>query len=84
MKIEEFDFKSQFAARLAGSGVFSIREIFGNPESSFFPFGHELQTFGPSLNDLIEWKLCGLTALVGAVENLAVLGFALVVNCDRA
>jgi hypothetical protein len=54
VKIEKFDFKGQFAAGLADLGIFSIREIRGNPKSSFFPFSHELQSLGPSLNHLIE------------------------------
>ena len=84
MKIEKFDFKGQFAAGLADLGIFSIREIRGNPKSSFFPFSHELQSFGPSLNHLIEWELCRLTTFVGAVENFTILCFSLVVNCYRA
>ena len=42
-------------------------------------FAHELQTFGPALDDLVQAKLDGLSALVRAVEDSTVRERALVV-----
>ena len=46
--------------------------------------GHELQAFGPALDDLVQAEYGGFAALVGAVEDLAVREGALVLALDLA
>ena len=84
VEFEKLDVKGELAAGFSEARVLTVGEICRDPKTAFFSFGHKLDAFGPTFDDLIEPKFGRLTALVGTVEDLAVFGLANVVQYDRA
>lgn len=81
-EVDEFDVEDEIATGFSTTGVFTVGEFGGDPEAAFFAFAHELKSFGPAGNDLIEGKLGGLAPRVGTVEDFSVEGHAGVVGGD--
>ena len=52
--------------------MLAVSQLVRDEEFVFRPYGHELQTFGPTLNNAVERERNRLAALVTAVENSAV------------
>src|SRR5579864_5041388 len=71
---EQFDFKDEgcVGANVGALAAFTVREVRGDEELPLRSHGHELKRFRPALDHSAYWKGCGLTALVRAVEFLAV------------
>src|SRR5229473_4555935 len=84
---EQFNFKNQGRTgtdtRARVRSAIAITQIRWNKELPFRSHRHELETFRPTLDDASHWERRRLSALVGAVEFLAVNQRAPVVTRDR-
>lgn len=84
MEIDELDIEDEIAAGFAKTGIISVGKAGGDPEAAFFSPGHELEAFGPALDDRFKRELSWLFPFVGAVENSTVSCFPFVVDLDGA
>ena len=67
---------------LSTGTTFAIGEVVGDVETVLRAFLHELDTFGPTCDDLIEGELGGLTTLYGGVEDGAIGQRAMIVAAN--
>ena len=79
---EQFNLEDEGCARgdsVTGSAV-AVGEVGGDKEFVFAAWGHELYSFGPAGDDLIEGEVDRFSALDGAVEDGTVGEFSGIVS----
>src|SRR5579862_631428 len=81
---KQLDFEIQGGAgrNLRGRSAIAVRDVGWADDTSFAAGLHELQSFLPAGNDLVQSERCGLPATHGAIEHSAVHQLSGVMNFD--
>ncbi len=54
--LDQLDIEHKSAGRCAWRRILAVGKLAGDPEAAFLAFHHQLNPFGPTGNDLIQWE----------------------------